>query len=350
MGSITRLDRKPISKDIENLNLTNLTKAYRRLKRTTRGFKSQNLREPFDFIDFEVNLDEEIRGLKHSIECGDYHPQRPFVHFSPKSKGINRPTISLHIEDAIVYRFCIQEIDKQIIEITRQKNIRGGVMVSPKFQPDDEEFYEKWFKDWMDHQKSIYEALKRNNYIVTTDISAYFDNVDLGVLKELLRDLIKGKPNLLSLLFYFLENSKLRYGYKTTLNTGLLLDDIECSRLLAYFYLHPHDIRMTDFCNRNSCFFFRYVDDMTFAVKTEILGKKALKELTNSLRELGLLSSIEKTAIVSKDKALEEMFYYENEELSSIEGDIMDALSKGEDLSELSENVEKNTVNTKKRS
>lgn len=339
MGSVQKIDFQAISKDVEGLTTPNLKKAYRRLKSNSGRFRKLNLREPLDYIDFEVNLDNEINDLRQRIERGDYQPQRPFVHMSPKNNGVNRPTITLHIEDSILYRFCIEQIDKQIIKLTRQKNIRGGIMASPKSQPTDDEYYEKWFIDWMDHQRSVHNALRRKKYIATTDISAYFDNIDLDVLKELLRDSIKDKPNLLSLLFYFLDSAKLRYGYKTTLNTGLLQDDIDCSRLLAYFFLYPHDVRMIDFCNKTGADFFRYVDDMNFAVNSEIQAKQALRELTTSLRELGLLASIEKTEILAKDKALEEMLYKENEKITALEDRAIELIRTDKKLDKITKEI-----------
>ena len=60
-----------------------------------------------------------------------YHPQKPFLLPSAKSKGINRPTVVFDIKDALVYRFCIEQIEDEIINKTRQKHIRGGIKITP---------------------------------------------------------------------------------------------------------------------------------------------------------------------------------------------------------------------------
>jgi hypothetical protein len=317
--SLRKINRKLISEDVEDLSISNLRKAYKRYKKTTSQFRNKNVRDPFDHIDFEVNLSNELREIKSQIERGNYYPKRPMVHFAPKTKGISRPTVSLHIEDVIVYRFCVEQIDKEIVALTRQKNIRGGVMASPTPEPEDGEYYEKWFEDWLAHNEAVYSALKQNKFIATTDISSYFDNVEVEVLTELLKEVVKDKQNLVSLLGYFLQGVKLRYGYRTKLNTGLVQDDSDSSRILAYFYLHLHDIRMIDFTNKIGGHFFRYVDDMNVVVKSETDAKRALKTLTDSLRKLGLMASIEKTTIVTREEAIKAMLRDENAKLQEID-------------------------------
>lgn len=335
-----KLNNKLISEDIENLSIANLRKAYRRYKKTTSQFRNKNVRDPFDHIDFEINLSSELREIKAQIEKGNYHPKRPMVHFSPKTKGISRPTVSLHIEDVIVYRFCVEQIDEEIIALTRQKNIHGGVMASPTPEPEDGEYYEKWFDDWLAHNTAVYNALKRQKYIATTDISSYFDNVEVEVLVEFLKEVIKDKQNLVSLLGYFLNGVKLRYGYRTKLNTGLVQDDSDSSRILAYFYLHPHDIRMIEFTKSVGGHFFRYVDDMNVVVKTKTDAKQALKHLTDSLRKLGLMASIEKTTIATRDEAIKAMLRDENGKLQELDEEIHTVLNNGKRRADVCEKLE----------
>ncbi len=324
-----RINQNLINEDIEDLSIERLKKAYKRFKNDTSKFRNKNVRDPLDHLDFELNLDSELKDLKSKLENGDYHPKRPLIHYSPKKNGISRPTVSLRIEDAIVYRFCVESIDEELIAITRQKNIRGGVMASPVSQPEDGEYYEKWFADWLAHNEAVKEALKTHNYIATSDVSAYFDNIDVEVLIDMLRETVKDKKNLISLLSLFLHGVKLRYTYATRLNTGLVQDDSDSSRILAYFYLHPHDIRMINFSKQKKGYFFRYADDMNVVVKTKTDAKLALRTLTDSLRKLGLTASVEKTSISESTLAISKMMYKENAEIQAIEDMVDERLRKG---------------------
>jgi hypothetical protein len=220
---------------MEAINKENFKKAFKRLKKTTKGFSNLIVRDPLDYIDFEIELNHNIDGIIYEIRSGKYKPNFPYEHLSAKSKGINRPTVALDIKDALVYRFLIEQIESDLIKKTRQiKNIRGGVKITANKNPNnDEDYYEKWFKDWKEHQDSLRESLKRKKYLVTTDIASYFENINTLVLKDAIRSDIKGKKTVINLLFYLLENIHMRNKYEVNNYTGLPQEDIDCSRILG---------------------------------------------------------------------------------------------------------------------
>jgi len=116
-----------MQKKIENLNNNNLGKTYRRLKKNTKGFTRLIIRDPLDYLDFEINLNKNFNDLIYKVNTHNYHPSKPYLHLSAKSKGINRPTVVYDIQDALIYRFCIEQIDDELLSKTRNnKNIRGG--------------------------------------------------------------------------------------------------------------------------------------------------------------------------------------------------------------------------------
>ncbi len=316
---------------IENLNRSSLLKAFKRLKKDTKGFSALLVRDPVDYIDFESNLNESLDSLISEITKNRYNPQRPFLHASPKNKGINRPTVVFDVIDAIVYRFCIEQIEDVLFEKARQKNIRGGIKITPNRLPGGEEFYEKWFKDWTDHLNGILESLKDKKFLVNTDIASYFENINILVLKDLVRSDVKEKKGVMNLLFYFLENIRFRFDYEVNTFTGLPQEDIDCSRILAYYFLHPHDNAMRKFCGENDGEFYRFVDDMSIAVNSEVIGRKALKCITESLRRLNLVSSIEKTSIVDRKTAKQQLFFSENARISKIEEELLRRIATEQD-------------------
>ena len=321
-----------MSQTIEELTKKNLAVAFKRLKKDTKGFKTLIVRDPLDHIDFIVNLDANLDSIIYEIKKNLYHPQKPFLLPSAKSKGINRPTIVFDIKDALVYRFCIEQIEDEIIKKTRQKYIRGGIKITPNKKQGGDDFYEKWFEDWMQHQKDLRESLQRKNYLVSTDIASYFENINILVLKDLLRSDVVGKKGILNLLFYFLENTRFRFYYEVNTFNGLPQEDIDCSRLLAYYFLKPNDDAMAEFCRLNDAEFYRYVDDMAIAVDTEVIGKKALKTMTESLRSLNLVSSIEKTSIIDSQTAEDQLFFVENDYLNSIQKRLDNKLGESKDI------------------
>lgn len=326
---------------VENLNRDSLIKAYKRLKKSTKHFSSLVVRDPTDYLDFEVNLASNLDLLVFEINSSDYHPQRPYLHLSAKGKGINRPTVVFDIKDALVYRFCIEQIEEELIKKTRRKNIRGGIKITPNRDGNGDDFYEKWFEDWMEYQKEIQTSLKSKNYLVITDIASYFENINILVLKDLVRGDVVGKNRVLNLLFYFLENTRFRYDYEVNTFNGLPQEDIDCSRILAYYFLSSHDQAMGEFCKKHDADFYRFVDDMCIAVSTEIDGKWALKQMAESLRKLNLVSSIEKTSIIKNDKAKDELFLDENGRLTELERELKEKLQSGEDITKVVKEIRK---------
>ena len=101
------------------------------MKKDTKGFKTLIVRDPLDYIDFIVNLDANLDSIIYEIKKISTIHKSHFSLPSAKSKGINRPTVVFDIKDALVYRFCIEQIEDEIINKTRQKHIRGGIKITP---------------------------------------------------------------------------------------------------------------------------------------------------------------------------------------------------------------------------
>lgn len=318
---------------MENLNKKYLKKAFRRLKKSTKGFSSLIVRDPLDYIDFELELTSNLNDIIYEIQNDKYKPNYPYIHLSAKNKGINRPTVILDIKDALIYRFCIEQIEDKLLKKTRQRNVRGGIKITRNSNPSaDGDYYEKWFKDWKEHQDNLRESLNRRKYLVTTDIASYFENINILVLKDVIRSDIEGKRTIINLLFYLLENIHTRYEYEVNTYIGLPQEDIDCSRILAYYFLHSHDDRMAEFCKEHNVEYYRFVDDMSITVDDELTGRKALKTITESLRRLNLASSIEKTLIVESDGGKRELFFEENDQLTSFENKIIEKIKKDKNI------------------
>ena len=318
---------------MNTINEESLKKTFKRLKKFTKGFSSLIVRDPLDYIDFELELTSNLNDIYYEIKDNKYKPKYPYVHLSAKNQGINRPTVILDIKDALIYRFCIEQIEDELIKKTRQKNIRGGIKITGNANPDnDGDYYEKWFKDWKEHQDNLKESLERKKYLVTTDIASYFENINILVLKDAIRSDIEGKRTIINLLFYLLENIHTRYEYEVNTYNGLPQEDIDCSRILAYYFLHSHDDDIAKFCKEHDAEYYRFVDDMSITVDDELTGRKALKTITESLRRLNLVSSIEKTSIAESDRAKKELFFEENDQLTSLENKIIKKLKKDKNI------------------
>lgn len=321
--------------NIQGLTAISFESTLKRLKKSTKSFSRLLVRDIFDNLDFLANEKYYLDQLIFELISGKYSPNKPYYLESPKSKGVSRPTIVLSIEDSLVYRFCIESIEDELFAGVDRDHARGGMKISAVKNPEGDTYYEKWFDDWLSHNKSIEKGLRYKNFLVTTDVASYFENINILLLKDLVRSRVKEKSELLNLLFYFIESTKLRNNYEVNTFNGLLQEDIDCSRILAYFFLSPHDECMREFCKVEDVEFYRFVDDMSFLVNSELQARKSLKVLTRSLRNIGLLSSIEKTAILTKQEASEELFLSENEFITTYEKQIITNIIENKDYEKL---------------
>ncbi|MEM3362671.1 MAG: RNA-directed DNA polymerase [Candidatus Anstonellaceae archaeon] len=326
--------------EIESLSEESLEKTFKRLKKDTKRFAKLIVRDAVDYIDFEVDLSNNLTNLIYKIKNNSYYPSKPYFLNMPKNKGNNRPTVVLDICDAIVYRFCVEQIEDELLSKTRQQNIRGGIKITAKKNHSTgDDFYEQWFDDWQKHNENLKKSLERKNFLVATDIASYFENINILILKDSIRSDITGKNNLLNLLFYFLEHTKYRFDYEVNTFNGLLQEDIDASRLLAYYFLKNHDEVMANFCKENSAEYYRFVDDMSITVDNETKGRKALKAITESLRRLNLVASIEKTEILTAEQAKKELFFEENEQISSLQNELIRKLKNKQGITETKQKI-----------
>ena len=298
------------------------------------------MRDTLDFLDFNIDLDSNIKKLILEIESLNYHPKKPYLHQSPKSKGISRPTVGFDISDALVYRFCIEEIEDYLIEKTREIDtsieyaIFGGLFIKGKKNLNEDTFYEKIFDQYMEFQRILKKFLNSKDYVASSDISSYFENINILITKDMVRSEVEDKKEIINLLFYLLENIITRNNYEANTFNGIPQEDIDCSRLIAYYFLHRVDLEIIKFCEENNCKYLRWVDDIKIFTDSEVIGKKALRTFTESLRKIGLTASVEKTEINSSAEERNNLLINENEKLDDITERMNMMLSKDESIVE----------------
>lgn len=299
------------------ITLPEVVKTLKRLQKDTGNFKKLFVRDAIDNLDFIFEQNLYLTSLIESVVEGTYLPQKPYLHCSAKSKGIDRPTVSISIEDSIIYRYCLEQVQNDLLAKIRNKNIRGGVRITSIRTESGDFEYEKSFLDWKSHINEVATGLGNHKYAVVTDIASYFENINITFLKDLVRSNVNGKGKILDLLFYFLEQTAIRENYAVNKSTGLLQEEIDCSRILAYFFLHPVDDDMAEFIGGKDFEYFRFVDDMTILLDSEVEGKHALNYLFRSLRSLNLVCGVEKTSIIEAKKLKKEMSLQENKKIDS---------------------------------
>jgi len=214
-----RAEREPKCKFVSLAHLLTvdfLKESFWKLKRDkASGIDGVSVKE------YEVNLDERIKGLVAKLETKKYKPQPVKRVYIPKSDGNKRGLGIPAVEDKIV-QMGIKKILEPIFEV-------DFIDVSFGFRPK---------RSCHDALEVLNEAVmtKPVNYVVDMDIEKFFDNIDHEWLMKCLKQRIKD-TSLLRLIVRFLkagimEEGKLFQTDKGTPQGGVL------SPLLANIYLH----------------------------------------------------------------------------------------------------------------
>lgn len=180
------------------------------------------------------------------------------------------PTIEnnlMGIDDKVVFSYRLSN-----------KNDDGYMFIEPSVA----------YNDFISYQNSLCE----NNdfsYVLETDIADYFERIYHHNLKNLL-DGFNCDPEIVIALAKLLR--KWTEGVSYGIPQGIWPSD-----LLGNAYLHYLDVAMIS----DEYKYIRYVDDIRVFCKNEIIAKKALMKITQTIRPMGLNLQPAKTYIIKKD-------------------------------------------------
>jgi len=167
-------------------------------------------------------------------------------------------------------------------------------------KPDERYLFKRGIPAWNDFIGSVKSALPVGSFLVSTDLTNYYEGVQLVRLKaELLSMLplveatVEQKyliRQVLDDLFRCLEN------WTFDKQRGLP-QNRDASSFLANMYMHPIDQAMLSL-GYQSCY-FRYMDDIKIVCPNEFSARQALKHLILELRKHGLAVNAKKTSLTS---------------------------------------------------
>ena len=161
--------------------LLDLKTAWKRVKEDirTRVF----LRHPYSVQLIETDLDGWLSNCQKAIRSDIYVPRSMFVCDIPKGKGLVRPGSHLSYTDRLVYTACVGACFPAIHDTLKWS--QGIVDFSYRLStnPKDSDWLRDRFTGWQDFREhSVSKIDKGALYVVMADISAFYENVDIGFL------------------------------------------------------------------------------------------------------------------------------------------------------------------------
>ena len=227
---------------------------------------------------------------------GQYVPVKREVFNIPKSDFTLRCALETGLADRVLYHSLISDL------VPFYDQLMPWNVFSHRF--DQQGRHPGLFKPhvpaWRDFVGAVRSAITPNDYFVSTDISNYYENIDLEILQTFLIELI---PNLkatatqqstirshIALLFRCLES----WSYKSRRG---LPQNRDASSFLANIYMLKVDRSMRE--NGYADTYFRYMDDIKIVCTDEYHARRALKDVSLMLRNVSLALNSRKTQLCS---------------------------------------------------
>jgi RNA-directed DNA polymerase len=229
---------------------------------------------------FEANLAENLQALERDLKDGSFRPLPLRRKLIPKEPGKFRALGIPAVRDRVA-----QEVVRRLL--------------SPIFEPlfHDASY---GFRPGRNCHQALEQALKLHaeGYVVAldADIKAFFDELPHAIIKEAVAAQV-ADGNILNLVEKFLRSGVMEEGVfkPTTVGTpqGGVISPLLANIVLNHldWRLHEHGFRVV-----------RYADDFVVLCQTRAQAEEALTLVQQTLRELGLTLSAEKTRITTYRK------------------------------------------------
>jgi hypothetical protein len=303
----------------------NLRRAWRYVKRDIRD---DFISDVINHADIEYNLESVIATLSAQLKTDQYHPA-PLLRIDvPKNDHSSRPGTSLPVVDLIVLYAIAQRLapllDPYLCDSVYSFRLNPNAERSeqPLFKDRTEErdattpletpvgdttaegaedleidFPYDWFSNWKRFDVASGEASRAYDHVAVTDITAYFEDISLDILRERLKGHLADEyRELIDRLFRLLEFWDWSPSRDLPHRIGLPQGN-DVSSFLSNLYLMDLDREMLEVVNGDAHKYYRYVDDIKVFTSDYDEACKALVELQKSLRALNLNVQTAKTKI-----------------------------------------------------
>lgn len=318
-----------MSHPIRGISKTALWQAWKAIRS---DLKHSSIRDVVDFVDYDLNPHVWITKTLRDLAADLYQPRPPFRFTLAKSNGFSRRMTIPAIPDLVLYRTIVDYLYNRLRvrqhthvyfeQKQRQKIETAALEDAQKVMASADAVYTTGrpnrYLAWLRyHQYRKYLIFRRvHSYIVTTDITNYFDTIHYDFVKEALTQTTI-PPRMLGLLFLLLERLSLRGSMGESPRVGLPVDQFDCSRKLAHMVLFPHDDRMVAVVGEKA--YVRWMDDQDFGVNSRAEGLRLLSAVGESLAKLHLTPNASKSRIMTTAEARRHFHFDLNARLDKLE-------------------------------
>jgi len=304
------------------------------------------IQDSFRYNDFAFNLDKNLQAISTALKEERYHPNSLLCIDVPKSTLSVRPGSITSIEDRIVlfaitmliapkldsklpktvYSYRLkEEFDKR--SLFKDLEILKFPFLKRKTIYQQIDIVEPWYGQWPKFiEKAVY-AFENEGYkfLTVSDISAYFENINLRILRDNLLKYLPKEQKIINLLYSLLEYWTWPTIHGLSIERGIPQGN-DVSSFIGNIYLLPLDEEFIKFGRKNDIQYFRYMDDVKIFSKEENIAREVIFVMNNILRKLHLNIQGAKTIILEGDEIRNELIDNRLDEVNDVIKDIQKKL------------------------
>lgn len=263
--------------------------------------RRSEIKDLYDNYDLNYNIKNRSRAISDNILNSNYRVSQPLIYRLEKKLGISRHMVIPQPMDALILQVLIEHLEKRVLRKQPSPNAfytstKGSV---PKFF-DFDNYQLAWRSQWKRHQELIFRFAEGKDHLVVTDLTNYFDSIDIRELRKVFSEHAQTEEVVLDLLFMIVEGISWVPDYLPYSWRGLPVANIDGIRLLAHSFLFEFDQVLNENANGN---FARWMDDITFGFDERTDAINTLTALSDMLKSRGLALNLTKTDIYDKKDA-----------------------------------------------
>jgi len=283
--------------------------------------------DPYRYNDYAFRLEDNLRGLLLRLQAGTYRSQPLLEIDVPKSSLAVRPGTVIEIEDRIVLFaiVCLMApvLDKKLPTTVYSYRLREKFKRDHLFKDVEIldfpflkkstiqkrlQIFEPWYGQWPLFLEQSQFTYERDGYrfLSVTDISAYFENINLEILRDVLLRHLPHEQRIVNLLISVFESWASEALDGRCLGRGIPQGN-STSSFMGNIYLLPLDDAIARFSRNHDIKYYRYMDDVKIFSKDEATARQIIFEMTHILRSLHLNIQGSKTEILRDDEIRDDL-------------------------------------------
>ena len=279
--------------------------------------------DPFRYSDYNVGHPSFLQRIEVNLRKGMLRPCLPLELTFPKSEFAVRPGRRIEIEDLAVVYYCIlglaEDLEDRLKPSVTAYRVRTGpsprivqsaTLILPKSLRRRLRIVSPWYNAWPSFIRSLRRDYAKfgRKFVGTSDITSFYEDVDLGLLRNELRVRVsKNHQSLANILVEMYQAWSARDVHLIRQNRGLP-QGTTSSGVIANYYLMSFDDALSKYARARNLRWYRYNDDMRLLGADREDVKRGLRTIGHQLSRLNLIQQGSKTRILSGRKARRDLF------------------------------------------